>query len=266
MRLGAVALKLVPETFSDEIGDVHEQRGGPRHTFSNEFRGASDSLIERERPLRPLEASRRGRRLVRWVIVIAAALGGAGWALWSWSEPLGEWLLSWGAEDEVATASTPEPEPASPPQPAPQPEPQQPAALDETPSETTGEPTDEPGSPEPEPEPAPTPTPAKTTVTVRSTRVRGAVSSSRVSTRLAAVDRALQGCWTSAVAKPETKRPAEVTLNFSIRWNGRAQGISVSGDAPEDLRRCARDALPITGWPMSSDGGNVTVNRTWTLE
>lgn len=275
--------RVVPETFSSEIG--HVQREDDRASFTNEFRGASDSLIERDRPPRPLDVSRRPRRVLLATVLLAGLLGGGGWALWYWSEPIGEWIASWNPSQ--APASTPEPvepvesaqpEPEQPSEPEPPREfgvkgapegssseaPSTPSPID-TPQPQPSEPGSEPGEGLPV-EPLDTSPSKAASVAIGATSVRGKVASSTVSSRLAPVDAALETCWASAAAKPETKRPASLNLRFGIKWNGRAFGIAVDGDAPESVRECVREALPSSGWPQPRDGGEATVTRSWSLE
>lgn len=264
----------VPETFSDEIHGVHE-RNGPESSFTNEFRGASDSLIERDRPPRALDIGRRARRVFATVVLLGAVLGGGGWALWYWSEPIGEWIASWNRSE--APASTPEQieqvEPA-PPEPAPSEPPPvfgvkgAPEGTIDTPPpidtpDTSG--TTEPGEGLPV-EPLDAPGSKAASVTIGASSVRGKVASTSVNSRLATVDAALEGCWASAAAKPETKRPATVNLRFGIKWNGRTFAIAIDGDAPKSVVDCIRKALPSSGWPQPRDGGEATVSRSWSLE
>lgn len=277
----------MPETFSSEIG--HVQPNSDRSSFNDEFRGASDSLIERDRPPHPIHVGRRGRRLL-FVIVVLAVLGSGGWAVWYWSEPIGEWIASWNRSEAPVSASDPvEPEEPAQPEPVPsEPEPEpvfgvkgapegsEPAPPIEPPIDnpTIDNPAIDPPQPiEPgeglpvEPlDTPPTSTSKAASVAVAATNVRGKVASASVSSKLAVVDKALEGCWTSAAAKPETKRPASVKLRFGIKWNGRAFGIAVEGDAPEAVRKCVREAVPSSGWPQPRDGGEAQVSRDWSLE
>ncbi len=265
----------MPETFSSEIGDLHERRGD-RPSFTNEFEGASDSLIERERPPRPIDVGRRGRRLMFWLIFSLALVGGGGWALWYWSESIGEWIASWNASDEPEPTVQPQTEPTPVEQPPAEPKPTKVFGVKGAPEDsepttpvtpptipTDGEslpvvPLDSP--------PANQPTVKPASVVTASTSVRGKVSSAKIGSKLAVVDTALKGCWTTAAAKPETKRPASLSSSFSIKWNGRLLSSSVTGDAPESVKACVREALPSSGWPQPRDGGEGQVTRTWTLE
>lgn len=260
----------MPETFSSEIGHVQRDAGS---SFANEFRGASDSLIERDRPPRPLEASRRARRIVLSIVLLAGVLGGGGYALWYWSEPIGEWIASWNRSEKPAAEPTPtdadepaqaESEPVVEPEPEPVVEPEPPTEP-ANPQPTIEAPPIPPGEGLPV-EPLDVPASKPASVKAGATSVRGKVASSTVTAKLATVDAALEGCWASAAAKPETKRPANVRLRFSIKWNGRAFGVAVDGDAPKQLRECVREALPSSGWPQPRDGGEASVSRSWTLE
>lgn len=271
----------MPETFSSEIGDVHARRGD-QPSFTNEFRGASESLIERERPPGLIDVGRRGRRVALVLVLLVLVLGGGGWALWYWSEPIGEWILSWGADEPAEPAVAVEPEPAdvAPDEGAASDQPERvfgvqgagdggPAAPPSDAPPSDAAPSDaavEPPPPEPAPvvPPAPAVTPA--TIEITATTVQGRVASSTVSARLAPVETALEGCWEQAAAKPGAKRPVDLRLRFSIKWNGRAFGIAVTGGAPEAVRTCVRRAVPTSGWPHPSDGGDAVVTRTWTLE
>ncbi|WP_106389660.1 hypothetical protein [Enhygromyxa salina] len=269
LRSWAVA----PETFNSEIGDVHERRGD-RPSFTNEFVGASDSLIERERPPRPLEVGRGGRRFVAIMIVLAALLGGGGWALWYWSEPISEWFagIRSEAEDEAVEdePEVEEPEPAAPEVEPAAPEPEKVFGIAGTPEGTpsadpasTPNPDSTPPSDQPPVEPTPTPSSTSTKVEATATQVSGKVSSSAVSSRLAAVDEALTVCWAEA-AKAGTKGPVALQLSLNIKWNGRTNGISVTGGS-DALQTCVRKAVPTGGWPQPSDGGDAKVTRKWTL-
>lgn len=194
------------------------------------------------------------------IVLLTGLLGGGGYALWYWSEPIGEWIASWtadwAAEDEPADEpAVVEPEPETPTEPAREFGVQGVQDDSETPSTKT---------PPVQPEPAPVPTIAS--IETASTAVSGKVSSSTVKARLAPVDAALKGCWQTAASKPETKRSVELRLRFSIKWNGRSFGVSVTGEAPESVRTCVRDALPRTGWPQPRDGGDANVTRVWTLK
>jgi hypothetical protein len=254
----------VPETFSSEIADVDERRGEP--SFTSEFRGASDSLIERDRPPRALDIGRRGRRMMLVLILSVAALGGGGWALWYWSEPIGEWIASFGSDAEQQPAAADEPPPAEPavvePPPA---EPEKVFGVKGAP-EGSERPSTQPPAVTAPPGELPSEPSKPASVTVASTSIRGKVSSASVGSRLAGVETALQGCWTSAAAKPETKRPATLTVRLGIKWNGRLLSTTIEGDAPDSVEGCVREALPGSGWPQPRDGGDATVERSWTLE
>jgi hypothetical protein len=274
----------VPETFSSEIG--HVQPDSDRASFNDEFRGASDSLIDRDRPPHPIDIGRRTRRVVFVVMLLAAVFGGGGWALWYWSEPIGEWIASWNRGEAPAPAAAPS-EQVEPAQPEPEPSELEPprvfgvkgapegseTTLVEPPIDPSVEPPIDPASPsEPgeglpvESLDAPPPAGKPASVVLGDTSVRGKVASGTVSSRLAAVDAALEACWASAVAKPETKRPATVKLRFGIKWNGRAYAIAVDGDAPASVTKCVREAVPTSGWPQPRDGGEAQVSRSWSLE
>ena len=271
----------MPETFSSEIG--HVQREDEGSSFTNEFRGASDSLIERDRPPRPLDVGRRTRRVLWTVVLLAGVLGGGGWALWYWSEPIGEWIASWNPGEEPASTTAPveavEPAQPEPEQPS-EPEPPPVFGIKGAPEGSSSEPPNPPPIDTTQPQPQPSepgeglpvesldgPPPSKAaSVSIGATSVRGKVASATVSSRLAPVDAALEACWTSAAAKPETKRPASVNLRFGIKWNGRTFAIAVDGDALESVRECVRKALPSSGWPQPRDGGEASVTRSWSLE
>jgi hypothetical protein len=258
----------VPETFDSNIGDEHERERLPDRSFSNEFLGASDSLIERDRPARQVDVARRSRRGMYVLMLLAALLGGGGWAFWYWSQPIGEWIASWGAREQPKPAPVEEPEPApAQPEPAPpEPAPPEPEPVPEpTAPETPPPRIDPPVSGELPVEPLDIPT-AAASVAIGATSVRGQVSSATVGSRLAAVDTALGECWTTEAAKPETKRPTTVTLRFGIKWNGKTFGVTVEGDVPKAISSCVRTALPTAGWPQPRDGGEATVSRSWTLE
>jgi hypothetical protein len=272
----------VNESFSSEIGDPPGSRGD---SFSNEFRGASASLIERDRPPRNLDIGRRARRTIFWLLVVVGVLGGGGWALWYWSEEVGAWIASWNADDVADDGPEAEAEAEAEGQadvvdPAAEP-------TSETPA-TSG-----PAAPGPAPLPGPIPgelpvepldtldTPGSLAgglpvepldtsssggrVSVVATTVRGRVTQSRVSARLTAVDEALAGCWTTTVAAAHG-RPASLTLRFAIKWNGRLVSVRLTGDAPDAVQRCVREALPSGGWPQPTDGGDAQVTREWRLQ
>lgn len=261
----------MPRTFGSDIGHVQER--GSDQSFSDEFRGASDSLIERDRPPRPLDIGRRGRRMMFWLIFAIVVVAGGGTALWYWSEPIGEWIASWNAADEPQPATdTQEPEPAPVQDPPTEPDPTKVFGVkgvegSETSMPVVDPPVDPTGGEGVPVEPLDTePLPKPASVSVASTTIRGKVSSASVGSRLAVVDKALEGCWTSAAARPETKRPATLTLSFGIKWNGRSLSSSIEGDAPAAVQACVREALPGSGWPQPRDGGDASVVRRWTLE
>jgi hypothetical protein len=220
------------ESFSSEIGDVHERRGD-RPSFTNEFLGASESLIEEHRPPRILDAGRRGRRLMLGIILGCAALTGGGWALWYWSAPIGEWIAGLGRQGDDASAEAP--------------------AEAEAPPE----------APTPAPQPA-TPPELGSKIQTTATQVRGKVSDASVANRLAPVDAALPGCWAAAV-KAGATQSVNLELSFQIRWSGRANAVAVTGGS-EALNKCVRAAVPGGGWPKPSDGGDAKVIRRWTLD
>ena len=72
---------------------MHERK--PDSSFSTEFRGASDSLIERDQRPDPIGGGGRGGRVLLVIVLLAGVLGGGGYALWYWSEPIGECIASW---------------------------------------------------------------------------------------------------------------------------------------------------------------------------
>ena len=277
----------VKESFSSELGELPDR---PGDSFSNEFRGASMSTIERERPPRALDIGRGGRRLMLGLILGLAALGGGGWALWYWSEPIGEWIASWNPSEspagEAGSAVADGAEPAEPVEPVP-------PSVEPDPTPVAPEPGTlvEPVPPAPLPQPIPggelpvepldrvdgeDPLPVEPldrpptgpdgrveAVSVTATTVRGRVSESTVTARLAPVDEALAACWAKAAAAHG--RPANLSLRFTIKWNGRAQGVLVGGDAPDAVERCVEEAVPTSGWPQPRDGGEASVSRQWKL-
>ncbi|MFO7566076.1 MAG: hypothetical protein R6X02_25755 [Enhygromyxa sp.] len=256
----------MPETFSSEIGDVHE-RPQAATSFSTEFRGASDSLIDRERQPRLIGRS-RGAKVLVIMVLVAGLLGGGGFALWYWAEPVGEWLASLNPSDAPAPAPEPAPtQPAAAPEPAPK-EPEPTPPLDDPPA---GDGASVAPTPMPTPIGGELPVeeldnpikPAK--VKSGATSARGRVSIPSVNAKLTAVDTAIEGCWEGAIADPQTKRPATLTLRFTIGQDGGASGISVTGSAPSSLTSCVRGALPGSGWPKPSDA-EATITRSWTLE
>jgi hypothetical protein len=251
-----------PETFSSELGELAE-RARAHDSFNDEFQGASDSLIRNDRPELVGGRGRTGILLVVLVFLVPI-LGFAGFALWYWSEPIGSWIAGIGRradtqveapeevveEDEVAVV--PDLPPASDrvfgikgspdgSEPVPETQPAQP---------------DTPAQPDPQPQPNP---PPKAIETV-STDVRGKVGRTSIESRLAKVDAALPACWASESAAG----PVELVLTFTIRWNGRVQASTLKGGS-ENLRTCVRKALPTSGWPQPSDGGEATVTRTWNI-
>lgn len=252
----------MPETFDSEIGDAHERKK-PDSSFSTEFRGASDSLIERERPSPALDVG-RGSGWIVWLILALALLGGGGYALWYWSEPIGAWIAGW-KRDEAAPPAPEQPAEVVP-EPA-KPEPTEPEPVFEIDDSPTKPPTpvvvggdelpveqlDDPNKP------------AK--IRSGATAARGGkVSLPDVNAKLSAVDTALEGCWESAIADPATKRPVSLTLRFTIKASGGASAIEVDGGAPESVQSCVRSALPSDGWPKPSDGVEANISRTWSLE
>lgn len=261
-----------PETFSSELGDAHEHGEPKRDSFSNEFRGASASLIERDRP--PSINGGRGRvALALAVVLLFALLGGSGWALWYWREPIGQWIAGLGQQTEPVAESEPEapalPAAAAPDLPAEPavektfgirgaPNGSEPLATPEPPQPATTpqDPTAQPAQPDPPVQPPP----SGGSIQIVSTNVRGKVAGATVNARLAKLDDALAGCWTKAGGTG----PIELVLSFGIKWNGRVQSISVRGGS-EALHTCVRAALPTSGWPQPRDGGEATVTRTWKL-
>jgi hypothetical protein len=255
----------VPETFSSEIGDPQGLDPRDRDSFSTEFRGASDSLIRKDRP-EPIGGRGRIGVLLVVLIFLVPVLGFGAFALWYWSESLGNWIAGIGRQTEPATGAE--------------------VPVEEAPQEVATEPLAEPpvekvfgikGAPDgtaplPEPEPVqpelPTqpdtpvqpPQPPATKIETVSTNVRGKVGSSTINSRLAKVDAALPTCWANAGAAG----PVELVLGFGIKWNGNLQGISLKGGS-ETLHACVRKALPTSGWPKPSDGGDASVTRTWKL-
>jgi len=263
-----------PNTFSSEIGDVHERRA-KRDSFSNEFRGASDSLLEDTRPPRPLEVGRRGRRIMAAIILVALVVGAGGSLFWYYSEDIGLWIagLSAGSEDGGETGAEAEDEAeAEPPEES---EPDKQFGIRGVPGEGEGEAGASTGEPAPaadtgadaEAKPPPEATPpasgGEATVEIASTQVRGKVWSKAVERKLEDADAALASCWKAEVAKGKAG-PLELTVEFRIKWSGRRSGLQFTGGTPA-LDSCVSDAIGYGGWPEPRDGGEARVTRTWTL-
>ncbi|KIG19143.1 hypothetical protein DB30_04608 [Enhygromyxa salina] len=104
---------------------------------------------------------------------------------------------------------------------------------------------------------------AGTNIQATATEVRGKVSRNAVATRLGLVDAVLPSCWTEAVTAG-AKAPMEVELSLVIRWSGSANSIKLKG-ASAPLDKCIRAAVPTSGWPKPSDGGDANVTRSWTF-
>jgi hypothetical protein len=267
VTLGSVA----PETFSSELGDVHEHGKPKRDSFSDEFRGASASLIEKDRPPAIDRSGRVGIAVLLVLLIMAITF--CGFMLWYFAEPIGHWFAGLGRQSEAVAEIEPEaPEPAvavTPDLPA-EPAVEKVFGIRGAPDGSGPLPTPEPSLPEPPlseppvqpPPPVPPvqPSPSGSNIQIMTTDVRGKVSSSAIETRLAKLDEALAGCW----AKAGGTGPVELVLSFGIKWNGSAQGISLRGGS-EALHACVRAALPTSGWPQPRDGGEAKVTRTWKL-
>jgi hypothetical protein len=264
------------ETFSSELRDVHERRPGDRDSFNDEFRGASDSLIEKDRPSM-VGGRGRGAVVAMAVVLLLPLLIGGGIALWYWRVPIGSWLAGTEPAAEI------EPEPAAKEQPviaAPTPDlpPAEPAVekvfgIRGVPDENAPLPTPEPVQPEPpvqpdppaQPNPQPIPPVQPTAVGSKieavSTNVSGSVESTAVSIALDKLDQPLAACWEQA--KAAATEPIELELSITITRDGTMQTYSVGG-GNEGLNACVRAAVPSTGWPRPR-AGVASVTRTWKL-
>jgi hypothetical protein len=250
-----------PETFSSELRDVHERRGVDRDSFNDEFRGASDSLIAKERP--PLVGGRgRGAVVALVVTLMLPLLLGGGIALWVWKVEIGNWLAGNGPQVEPAVAPEPSPEAneqaVTTPTPDPPPEPavERVFGIRGAPDPSEPDPTPEPAQPDPPAQP----TPSSNEVEAVSTTVRGNVASTAVNANLDKVDAALVDCW----AKAGVSGPVELELSFGITHDGDLQAVSLRGGS-EALQACVRLALPTSSWPQPRNAGETSVTRTWKL-
>lgn len=276
-----------PETFSSEIGDLHEGRPNqPDQSFDGEFVGAGDSMLRDRRPPTALESSGGGKKALIVLAVLLAVGGGAGWAVWHWWEPIRAQLGLAGADGEQTAEDAGEAGDAVATNAEVGAETGDESGSEDTdsgdaaePSEGEGEGEGETEAPEPastetgeppepagtETGPAPEPTPAAPKVEILSTAVRGRVSQSTIESKLVKVDQALDGCWADAVGAG-AKGPIELVLKFSIRWNRKASAIKVTGEgASSELTKCVRRAVPVGGWPEPRDLGTAHVTRRWTL-
>jgi hypothetical protein len=255
------------ETFSSEFRDVHERRPGDRDSFNDEFRGASDSLIEKDRPSM-VGGRGRGAVVAMAVVLLLPLLIGGGIALWVWRVPIGSWLA--GSEPETET----EPVAKDPVVAAPIPDlpPAEPAVekvfgIRGAPDENAALPIPEPVQPEPPVQPDPPaqpnspvqPTPPGSKIEAVSTNVSGTVASTAVSLALDKLDPPLAACWANAGA-PE---PIELELSLTIARDGSMQTYSLGG-GNEGLNACVLAALPSKGWPRPREGV-ATVTRKWKL-
>lgn len=266
-----------PNTFSSEIGDVHE-RGSRRDSFSSEFLGASDSMIESDRRPPAIDSGPGIGRILVPIVLVAIVLGVGAGLVWHFSDEIGGWISSLGDEpaDDTAGATETGDEPEPPvPDVAAEPDPAADkvfgirGAPGEGGDEPSPSPTPEPAvdpTPTPTPTPAPTPTPptGEASIAVKDTKVRGKVSAGRVESRLQRATTDLTKCWKDAVAKGTAKGPSELGVSFRIKWSGKRGGLTFTGGTP-GLQTCVRDAIPVGGWPQPRDGGEASVSRTWTL-
>jgi hypothetical protein len=252
------------ETFSSELGDVHERRRNDRDSFNDEFRGASESLIAKDRP--PLVGGRgRGAVIALAIALMLPLLIGGPIAIWYWAVPIGHWL----AGTEPVAEPKPEPEVTEPVAPTPTPEPPPQPTVDKVfgirgaPEGGQPEPTPEPVQPDLPAQPEPTPeqpdVPAGKLEAV-STSVRGSVDSTAVNANLDNLDTALLACW----AKAGSNASVDLELSFGIAANGTLQAVAVKGGS-EALQACVRDMVPARGWPQPRNGGEASVTRAWKL-
>jgi hypothetical protein len=252
------------ETFSSELRDVHERRPGERDSFNDEFRGASDSLIAKDRP--ELVGGRGRGAVIALVLTLSLpVLIGAPVAIWYWAEPIGHWLAGTEAQVE-ATEPAMEPEPVAPVAVTPTPEPpavEKVFGIRGAPDGSDPGPTPEPVQPDaPVQDPPLQPDAPASQIEAVSTTVRGNVGSTAVSAELDKLDAALVACWTKTGASGSI----ELQLDFGITRDGNLRDISLSGGS-EALHTCVREALPTSSWPQPLDGGGgeASVNRTWKL-
>ncbi len=256
-------------------------------TFSDELRGASESLIERsERPRRRLSSP-----LLPLIIVFGAVLGiaiGGAYALWTSPESVTRFF---GGDGDTGESAEPEPKPEpeeeegftpgvdnpfatdeegdtgialgggdSPDEPTPTPEP---APTPEGTPEATPEPAPEP-TPEPAPEPAPAPTGGKLVLTTADVSVgsgAGGGTKSRVVGKLAEV----QQCFDAAAGRGGAPTKS-FSISFKLKWNGKPYGISVgAGDAK--FKSCARTAVGGSyPDPRSTASKDPSIRATFRLE
>ncbi len=249
------------ETFSAEIGDVHERGGARPPSFNDEFRGLSDTEIERLGANRGHRAgSGIGKTIAAVVVGMLVIAGTAVGGYFAFSE-LGPRMFGADVGDETNELPAAQEEPIA--------EPAQTPASGGAPSEAppladpSEPPTEAPPVVKPS-EPPPAVVPAASVV-ADSTQVRGRVSTAAVDAHLKAVDQALDECWARAVEKG-ARGPAKVSLRFTIRWNRKATHVDASGDSlPAGIESCIEDALPRSGWPEPRDYGDASVTRSWSL-
>lgn len=265
-----------PETFSSELGEL--RAGGRSPSFNDEFRGLSDSQI------RQSERSEHARRSSRLGTVLAIGLGSllaiSGIAAGVYFG-LAELERRRDADSVAATPSeatapeptpTPEPSPTPPSDPWAETPPLQPSGDPlpwpppswERPEPTLSEPTPTPTPSEPTPTPSePTPSVGQASATYLDGSTRGQVAG--LATRLAALDQAVQACWSSAVERGERGQHT-LALAFTIRWNRKAVGVVARGEGTSaTLRECVEKAVPRSGWSEPRDLGDVHVERRWSL-
>lgn len=235
---------------------MHERRAGDRDSFNDEFHGASDSLIAKDRP--ELVGGRgRGAVFAMVATLMLPVVIGGGLAIWYWSVPIGNWLAGTEPQTQPAAEGEAEPELVEP----------APSTTPEVPPEPAVEKVfgirGVPDGSEPGLEPAPDqPDQPASDIEAISTTVRGNVGSTAVSAELDKLDAALMACK----AKAGGSEPVELELSFGITRDGHLQAIAFNGGS-EALRACVREAMPTSGWPQPLDGGGgeATVSRTWKL-
>lgn len=262
-----------PETFSSEFRGLQERRPADRDSFNEEFRGASDSLIAKDRP--ELVGGRgRGAVVLMAVTLMLPVLIGGGLALWYWAVPIGHWLAGDAPRAEPAVEAEPEADEVAPPTPEPAPAPEVEKVFgirgvpdgeaDPTPEpaqpDAPVQPPDPPVQPNPPVQPPVQPNPSNSKLEAVSTNVRGNVGSTAVNASLDQLDAALLDCW----AKAGAGGSIELELSFGITRDGTLHAIALGGGS-EALHACVRATLPMSGWPAPQAGGEASVSRTWKL-
>jgi hypothetical protein len=100
------------------------------------------------------------------------------------------------------------------------------------------------------------------TVTLVELKISG-ISKSAAEKNLGSLSDITSKCIRDVLGSEASKVAGDLSLRFTVKWNGRSSGTRVSGDAiPSAVRTCVRSKIPRARYPQPRPGKDGVVRAT----